>query len=46
MMRAFLRSTFLWQFVAGFALGALGMVTLAPASMVTSPVPNAMPAGR
>lgn len=30
----FLKSTFLWQFAAGFALGALGMVTLAPSEAV------------
>ena len=36
-MRGIIKSTFLWQFVAGFALGALGMVTLTPADTVTSP---------
>ncbi|MEG3087594.1 hypothetical protein [Sphingomonas sp. PB4P5] len=32
-----LKSTFLWQFAVGFALGALGMVTLTPADTVASP---------
>ncbi|MEN2786321.1 hypothetical protein ACFOKI_06390 [Sphingomonas qilianensis] len=36
-MRSIIKSTFLWQFAAGFALGALGMVTLTPADTVTAP---------
>ena len=37
-MRGIIKSTFLWQFAAGFALGALGMVTLTPAETVASPL--------
>lgn len=37
-MRSFLKSTFLWQFAVGFALGALGMVTLTP-DAVAGPAP-------
>lgn len=29
-MRTILKSGFLWQFVGGFALGAIGLVTLQP----------------
>lgn len=36
-MRGIIKSTFLWQFVAGFALGALGMVTLTPADTFAAP---------
>jgi hypothetical protein len=36
-MRGIIKSTFLWQFAAGFALGALGMVTLTPSDTVASP---------
>jgi hypothetical protein len=35
-MRSIIKSTFLWQFAAGFALGALGMVTLTPADTFTA----------
>ena len=37
MMRNLIKSTFLWQFAAGFALGALGMVTLVPSEAAASP---------
>ncbi|MDQ1228755.1 hypothetical protein QE379_000181 [Sphingomonas sp. SORGH_AS 879] len=30
-MRALLKSSFVWQFAGGFALGALGLVMLHPA---------------
>lgn len=41
-----LKSTFLWQFAAGFALGALGMVTLIPAETVSSPFATTAQAAR
>jgi hypothetical protein len=40
-MRTILKSTFLWQFAAGFALGALGMVTLTPADTFATSAPAA-----
>jgi hypothetical protein len=40
-MRTILKSTFLWQFAAGFALGALGMVTLNPADTFATSAPAA-----
>ena len=40
-MRVFMKSTFLWQFAAGFALGALGMVTLTPANTFADPFATA-----
>lgn len=43
-MRSFLKSTFLWQFAAGFALGALGMVTLAPDAVASSAAVSPLPA--
>ena len=36
-MRNFLKSTVLWQFAAGFALGTIGMVSLYPAEAASSP---------
>lgn len=29
-MRAFLKSSFVWQFAGGFLLGAVGLLTLQP----------------
>jgi hypothetical protein len=43
-MRAFLKSDFLWQFAGGFALGAVALVTLHPASSAQVPAPHAMAA--
>lgn len=37
-MTRLLKSSFVWQFVAGFAVGAIGIVTLAPADAAASPV--------
>ena len=34
-----LKSSFLWQFVGGFALGAVGLLTLNPATDPVSGVP-------
>ena len=45
-MRSFLKSTFMWQFAAGFALGALGMVTLTPADTFANPLEAARHAPR
>ncbi|MCP3735097.1 hypothetical protein M9979_09475 [Sphingomonas sp. RP10(2022)] len=36
-MRKMFKSGFFWQFVGGFAIGAVGVVTLQPAS--AQPVP-------
>lgn len=36
-MRSFLKSAFLWQFAAGFLLGAVGMVTLQPQGEIRNP---------
>ena len=37
-MRNILKSTFLWQFAAGFALGAFGMVALVPTDAIAGPI--------
>ncbi|OWK31741.1 hypothetical protein [Sphingomonas mucosissima] len=37
-MTRFLKSSFLWQFAGGFTLGAIGLLTLTPA---TDPVTGA-----
>ncbi|MES2054606.1 MAG: hypothetical protein V4564_01590 [Pseudomonadota bacterium] len=34
-MRSILKSGFLWQFIGGFALGAIGVFTLQPAATET-----------
>ncbi|MET4896826.1 hypothetical protein RN629_06565 [Sphingomonadaceae bacterium jetA1] len=41
-MRALLKSSFVWQFAGGFALGALGLVMLHPAE-ATSHAPQTAP---
>ena len=41
-MRRLIKSSFLWQFAAGFALGAVGIFTLSPAQAQT-PVDAAPP---
>jgi hypothetical protein len=47
-MRSILKSGFLWQFVGGFALGAVGVFTLQPAATDTpaTPVVATAPATR
>jgi hypothetical protein len=39
-MKSLLKSSFLWQFVAGFALGAAGLVALHPANAGTVSTPT------
>lgn len=39
-MPNFLRTSFVWQFAAGFALGALGLVALHPAEAPTGAAPS------
>lgn len=40
-MRALLKSSFVWQFAGGFALGALGLVVLHPAEAPSRYAPTA-----
>ena len=43
-MRKVIKSGFFWQFVGGFAIGAVGVVTLQPASAQhLQPIPAASP---
>jgi hypothetical protein len=43
-MRKVIKSGFFWQFVGGFAIGAVGVVTLQPASaQIVQPIPAASP---
>ena len=39
-MRSVLKSGFVWQFVAGFAMGAVALVTLHPAEAARTPAPQ------
>ena len=41
-MRQLLRSSFVWQFAGGFALGAAALVALHPASADAAPAPRAI----
>ncbi|WP_168371681.1 hypothetical protein [Sphingomonas sp. Leaf357] len=45
-MRSFLKSAFLWQFAAGFLLGAVGMVTLQPQGAIQNPFASVAHADR
>ena len=45
-MRNILKSTVLWQFAAGFALGAIGMVSLYPAEAKAVSTPSAQHVAR
>lgn len=40
-MRRLIKSSFVWQFAAGFALGAVGIFALSPAQAQLSPPPVA-----
>lgn len=43
-MRNVLNSRFFWKFIGGFAIGAIGVVTLQPASaQQAQPIPAASP---
>jgi len=43
-MRKVIKSGFFWQFVGGFAIGTVGVVTLHPAAAQTvQPIPAASP---
>ncbi|MFN3433058.1 MAG: hypothetical protein ACK4ZY_01555 [Sphingomonas sp.] len=43
-MRKIFKTRFFWQFVGGFAIGAVGVVTLQPASAQhAQPIPAASP---
>ena len=45
-MRRIFKSDFVWQFVGGFALGAIALVTLHPAQAATAPMPTQIAATR
>ncbi|WP_165800944.1 MULTISPECIES: hypothetical protein [Bacteria] len=43
-MRNMFNSRFFWKFLGGFAIGAIGVVTLQPASaQLAQPIPAASP---
>lgn len=39
-MKYLIKSSFVWQFAVGFALGAAGLVALHPAAAETLPAPT------
>ena len=45
-MKAVIKSAMLWRFLAGFALGGLGVLTLHPAAAETAQAPVAIHAAR
>ncbi|MCM8730957.1 hypothetical protein ACFO8O_08295 [Hephaestia sp. GCM10023244] len=45
-MRTILKSGFLWQFLGGFALGAVGLAGLHLANPASAPTEAAAPAAR